>query len=55
MPILLRLQPLMQVDEVALEDPPVSLLGDSIHTHRTVLSDPAVGPRQGRHIQQVRQ
>ena len=50
MSITLRLHPLVQLPEVALQILPVILLGDSIHAHRGVLSDAAVGPPERRDI-----
>jgi hypothetical protein len=45
----------VQVLEISLQLLPVLLLRDSIHAYRRILSTAAIGPLQGRHIDQMRQ
>ena len=55
MAVPLRLQPRMQVLEVASRCLPVLLLRDPIHPHRRIGTLAAIGSLQGWHIDQMRQ
>jgi hypothetical protein len=55
MAISLRLHPGVQVLEISLQLLSVLLLRDSIHADRSILSTAAIGPLQGRPIDQMRQ
>jgi hypothetical protein len=55
MPVLLGLQPLMEIPEVTLQVFSILFLGDSIHADRCVLAHPFERPPKSCHIDVVSQ